>query len=114
MLMYVRQYAGASTTRSETLGSCRRGSVEACRVPEMAFASAPWPAIIRSSMVDWSRPTSNSHASGYAFRTSSVAGSQFSLRTREMELRSEEHTSELQSRGHLVCRLLLEKKTNRH
>src|SRR5690625_6341750 len=26
-------------------------------------------------------------------------------------LRSEEHTSELQSRGHLVCRLLLEKKT---
>src|SRR5437870_7650166 len=27
-----------------------------------------------------------------------------------MRLRSEEHTSELQSRGHLVCRLLLEKK----
>src|SRR5690625_1262699 len=26
------------------------------------------------------------------------------------EVRSEEHTSELQSRGHLVCRLLLEKK----
>src|SRR5690625_5454486 len=26
------------------------------------------------------------------------------------EGRSEEHTSELQSRGHLVCRLLLEKK----
>src|SRR5690625_4450929 len=26
--------------------------------------------------------------------------------------RSEEHTSELQSRGHLVCRLLLEKKEN--
>src|SRR5690625_6952457 len=26
--------------------------------------------------------------------------------------RSEEHTSELQSRGHLVCRLLLEKKTD--
>src|SRR5690625_6947559 len=27
--------------------------------------------------------------------------------------RSEEHTSELQSRGHLVCRLLLEKKNNK-
>src|SRR5690625_6147013 len=26
-----------------------------------------------------------------------------------LALRSEEHTSELQSRGHLVCRLLLEK-----
>src|SRR5690625_6837315 len=29
------------------------------------------------------------------------------------EPRSEEHTSELQSRGHLVCRLLLEKKKKR-
>src|SRR2546422_4559325 len=28
----------------------------------------------------------------------------------EMQTRSEEHTSELQSRLHLVCRLLLEKK----
>src|SRR5690625_2208847 len=28
----------------------------------------------------------------------------------DIGLRSEEHTSELQSRGHLVCRLLLEKK----
>src|SRR5690625_6423446 len=30
---------------------------------------------------------------------------------RGVKLRSEEHTSELQSRGHLVCPLLLEKKT---
>src|SRR5439155_11428581 len=29
------------------------------------------------------------------------------------DMRSEEHTSELQSRGHLVCRLLLEKKKPR-
>src|SRR3712207_7263605 len=29
-----------------------------------------------------------------------------------MSLRSEEHTSELQSRQYLVCRLLLEKKTH--
>src|SRR5439155_24417365 len=28
----------------------------------------------------------------------------------QVQVRSEEHTSELQSRGHLVCRLLLEKK----
>src|SRR2546429_6677482 len=32
-------------------------------------------------------------------------------RGRAEDLRSEEHTSELQSRLHLVCRLLLEKKT---
>src|SRR2546422_7147389 len=30
-----------------------------------------------------------------------------------VEIRSEEHTSELQSRLHLVCRLLLEKKKQR-
>src|SRR5690625_7118973 len=30
--------------------------------------------------------------------------------TDALQFRSEEHTSELQSRGHLVCRLLLEKK----
>src|SRR2546429_2516321 len=30
------------------------------------------------------------------------------------QLRSEEHTSELQSRLHLVCRLLLEKKKTTH
>src|SRR5207253_11018379 len=32
------------------------------------------------------------------------------VRTDTEGMRSEEHTSELQSRGHLVCRLLLEKK----
>src|SRR3989442_9548572 len=35
-----------------------------------------------------------------------------SLSTREV--RSEEHTSELQSRPHLVCRLLLDKKNKHH
>src|SRR5258708_27585829 len=32
----------------------------------------------------------------------------------ELYARSEEHTSELQSPDHLVCRLLLEKKKKRH
>src|SRR5207253_7758673 len=32
------------------------------------------------------------------------------VRSHAETIRSEEHTSELQSRGHLVCRLLLEKK----
>src|SRR5690625_6881242 len=31
-----------------------------------------------------------------------------------VHIRSEEHTSELQSRGHLVCRLLLEHKKSNH
>src|SRR5690625_2958965 len=32
------------------------------------------------------------------------------IKNKRKRVRSEEHTSELQSRGHLVCRLLLEKK----
>src|SRR3712207_7015377 len=35
-------------------------------------------------------------------------------RHRVSAVRSEEHTSELQSRQYLVCRLLLEKKTNKN
>src|SRR5690625_6759946 len=35
---------------------------------------------------------------------------EYNLAQSEELSRSEEHTSELQSRGHLVCRLLLEKK----
>src|SRR3989442_10211946 len=34
-------------------------------------------------------------------------------RSKQTSTRSEEHTSELQSRPHLVCRLLLEKKKNK-
>src|SRR5437870_10050676 len=44
-------------------------------------------------------------------RMSSSASRAFALpAARASPRRSEEHTSELQSRGHLVCRLLLEKK----
>src|SRR2546430_5327386 len=35
------------------------------------------------------------------------------VHARVQEVRSEEHTSELQSQSNLVCRLLLEKKKNR-
>src|SRR2546429_1245051 len=42
------------------------------------------------------------------FLTSNLGGGEIT------EMRSEEHTSELQSRLHLVCRLLLEKKKNRN
>src|SRR5690625_6744686 len=39
-----------------------------------------------------------------------IPGEQPLLLEDRVDVRSEEHTSELQSRGHLVCRLLLEKK----
>src|SRR5258708_11733233 len=41
-----------------------------------------------------------------------AAGASGSHIVRFLVLRSEEHTSELQSPDHLVCRLLLEKKTS--
>src|SRR2546428_5567559 len=45
------------------------------------------------------------------FMTKPVEGAELTARVRAA-LRSEEHTSELQSRSDLVCRLLLEKKKN--
>src|SRR5437870_9087094 len=50
------------------------------------------------------RSTFTSRMLDSCLRRSSIA------EERAVEDRSEEHTSELQSRGHLVCRLLLEKK----
>src|SRR5437870_12070944 len=47
-----------------------------------------------------------------ASATSSPAWTEPGFATSHNSPRSEEHTSELQSRGHLVCRLLLEKKKN--
>src|SRR5690625_5542437 len=53
--------------------------------------------------------------SSESFKKRLILDSKFSVDSRKFlcraGLRSEEHTSELQSRGHLVCRLLLEKKT---
>src|SRR3989442_6783012 len=46
------------------------------------------------------------HIPGIALRSTAAFLKLFSVQ----EKRSEEHTSELQSRPHLVCRLLLEKK----
>src|SRR5207253_6550411 len=51
------------------------------------------------------------HARDMAARGAVPGGTQRNL-TSLADSRSEEHTSELQSRGHLVCRLLLEKKNN--
>src|SRR5690625_6704843 len=45
---------------------------------------------------------------GETLHTGSTAKSASASDDRRPPIRSEEHTSELQSRGHLVCRLLLE------
>src|SRR5689334_4490472 len=42
-----------------------------------------------------------------------IESSERNIEAIRLEIRSEEHTSELQSQFHLVCRLLLEKKKNK-
>src|SRR5690625_6351084 len=54
-------------------------------------------------------PRLGNHLNVYEFELADVVGDGARLHM-AAAMRSEEHTSELQSRGHLVCRLLLEKK----
>src|SRR5699024_12594628 len=63
----------------------------------------------RSSDLIWNHTISETLVRN-AFVIFSVFFSAFLLGTGILSLRSEEHTSELQSRFDLVCRLLLEKK----
>src|SRR2546429_9716320 len=65
----------------------------------------PYTTLFRSS----SLPATPSKANNSQTSTSSAWASRSSVEN-EGDTRSEEHTSELQSRLHLVCRLLLEKK----
>src|SRR2546422_9725424 len=61
------------------------------------------------------RPTFSSVGTSKAMPTATIAAStahRIPARPCSVGSRSEEHTSELQSRLHLVCRLLLEKKKN--
>src|SRR2546427_7678002 len=62
----------------------------------------------------WDGPGSGSFTEKIRMRTPRCSRERISLRTKVSEsrgqLRSEEHTSELQSQSNLVCRLLLEKK----
>src|SRR2546422_7132559 len=65
----------------------------------------PYTTLFRSPTLP--RWAGTGHAQGTALR---VGGSRSAPFRRSPLRRSEEHTSELQSRLHLVCRLLLEKK----
>src|SRR5215203_7023511 len=80
----------------------------------VAAISAPKPATDTASCTTSRRPVRCTLAStralshGHRVRRSSTSASMSFL------ARSEEHTSELQSRQYLVCRLLLEKKKKNH
>src|SRR5437660_3632791 len=75
----------------------------------------PYTTLFRSGCSDWpggwnhKQPPSSSGVRAEHCRRILFGG--LGVRHR---FRSEEHTSELQSRGHLVCRLLLEKKKKKN
>src|SRR5690625_5796184 len=58
----------------------------------------------------YEQPRINSMQPGFILTHSQKGILIIEVKDWSLEARSEEHTSELQSRGHLVCRLLLEKK----
>src|SRR2546422_2674032 len=117
-----RASASASQRRPRCYHRCYRGSLlrrclgaaTPCTCIRMSRGRSRRRAPRQAGYRDWSRaqmrkvrhPRSlsshtNASSSSFAFCRSAVS-------------RSEEHTSELQSRLHLVCRLLLEKKKKRY
>src|SRR5690625_7112791 len=72
--------------------------------------STPFPTRRSSDLVPIGNP--RCEVAGIGLDDVAAGGGEEGLHLQSVGLRarSEEHTSELQSRGHLVCRLLLEKK----
>src|SRR3712207_7705815 len=74
----------------------------------------PYPTLFRSCTASWPTPAAISASGSGAGTTSrsrrSPSRAAATSRRTWRSSRSEEHTSELQSRQYLVCRLLLEKK----
>src|SRR5439155_26245851 len=89
------------TRRSSDLRWC------ACNAADRAA----WPSRVSAACSAWSPPAPTAAAEAPSFATiAPVAAAPAVSFASASSRRSEEHTSELQSRGHLGCRLLLEKK----
>src|SRR5690625_4093914 len=89
---------GGMCTNSSSVGGDAVGAIAASR------------ASTSSSCAESALPEEESCATASATQITAVVSS--ATAAASLPIRSEEHTSELQSRGHLVCRLLLEKKKN--
>src|SRR5690625_6109608 len=77
-------------------------------IVESWFARVAPATLCQPSPIDWKAvPT-------IAIRSGALGSQNMFAQAMKCPPRSEEHTSELQSRGHLVCRLLLEKKKSNH
>src|SRR5690606_41625568 len=98
---YHRDLHSFPTRRSSDLGSMSSGA-----------SASPCPRRISSSAVGSAGGSSGlvAFAAGCSCASSPASSSGLVSSASPMKVRSEEHTSELQSRENLVCRLLLEKK----
>src|SRR5439155_20188707 len=76
-------------------------------LPIFARCGASWPPTCARS---WTKPNCRSYTSPIIATKRGRWAIAWCCWMLDASRRSEEHTSELQSRGHLVCRLLLEKK----
>src|SRR5690625_5547104 len=95
-----RSNSVAPVSRSGTWGARGVSHASAARIALGSRTTCECRRIRWTSRRSWQRSTVTPAASRRGYQAV------VSLHTQ----RSEEHTSELQSRGHLVCRLLLEKK----
>src|SRR5207253_6008014 len=90
----------------------RESSCKLCRSPQTSDSNELPPDSKTPTTFQMRLPTFRSAPNeqpGYRFKINLPMMTSFSPGA-NIRPRSEEHTSELQSRGHLVCRLLLEKK----
>ena len=95
-------------------------ALEVLKLPETASANDIYntfsPSVIKGGLDDANSKSNNEEISvlgNIAAGTTPIEAIQNEVSKITLPVRSEEHTSELQSRTNLVCRLLLEKKKNK-
>src|SRR3989475_12555134 len=101
-------------SQASELDGLRRSASSAAAMPRssrLSAGGAPVASQLQSSRSAYASPT---RASADTNPESSATACRYSAVARASPVRSEEHTSELQSQSNLVCRLLLEKKKNKY
>src|SRR5437870_8469431 len=103
--------------RSRTKGQVHAGIANSCGVAAVDFGDSGLGKILWAEAAGATpapEPADFNRSRHFrSLHSCSLRGKRLRERTGTSRSRSEEHTSELQSRGHLVCRLLLEKKKHR-
>src|SRR2546429_4947091 len=112
-MRFSMQPSGNAVFATLISGTSMRGSTS-----QKALSLCFFTTILSSSTTSPPDTKRRAHANDDFWTTADLENKLLDFRTyfnnHRRHTRSEEHTSELQSRLHLVCRLLLEKKNYRH